>query len=125
MQCKTEGLSRKAKKRCLTLFCLFSVGCSLYLIIESFTRTSKQNLGVAPINVPMHSTQTGDEGTRSLLLMTKKEVEKIERFRHYLDSLGRSASGVKIRDSLLSLRHGLMDSMRVIEKLYELQTSKK
>jgi hypothetical protein len=125
MQRRTEGLSQKAKKWCLTLFCLFSVGCSLYLIIESFTGTSKQNLGVASINVPTHSAQTGDEATRSFLLITKKEVEKIERFRHYLDSLRRSASGVKIRDSLLSVRPGLMDSIRVIEKLYELQASKK
>lgn len=125
MQRKTEGLSHKAKKWCLTLFCLLSVGCSLYLIIESFTGTSKRSLGVAPINVPVHSTQTGEEATRSFHLITKKEFEKIERFRHHVDSLSRSTTGMKIRDSILSLRPGLMDSIRVIENLYQLQNSKK
>lgn len=125
MQRKTEGLSPKAKKYCLLLFCLLSVGCSLYLIIESFIGTSKKNIGVAPIDVPVHAAQNGEKYTRSFLLITKKEFERIARFHHYVDSLGRSAAGIKIRDSLLSLRPGLMDSIRVVEKLYQLQTSKK
>lgn len=125
MQRGTEGLSRKAKKWCLVLFCLFSIGCSLYLLIESFTGASKESLIVAPINVPKYSTQTGEETTRSLHLITKKEFERFARFHHYVDSLGRNATGAKIRDSLLSLRPGLMDSIRVIEKLYQLQTPKK
>jgi hypothetical protein len=125
MQRKTEGLSHKAKMYCLLLFCLLSVVCSFYLIFESFTGTSKQSLGFAPINVPIHSTQTGEEATRSFHLITKKEFERIARFHHYVESLGRSVSGAKIRDSLLSMRPGLMDSIRVIEKLYQLQTLKK
>lgn len=125
MQRKTARLSHKAKMYCLLLFCLLSVGCSLYLILESLASTSKKNLGLAPINIPEHAAQSGEEDTRSIRLITKREFERIERFRHYLDSLGRSATGMKIRDSLLSLRPGLMDSIRVVERLYQLQTSKK
>jgi hypothetical protein len=125
MQRKTNGLSLQARKYSLLLFCILSVGCSLYLIAESFTGSSNKNLIVAPIHVPLHSTKTGEENSHSFLLITKKEFEKIEKFRRYVDSLGGSASGIKIRDSLLSLRPGLMDSIRVIEKLYQLQTSKK
>ena len=125
MQRKTARLSHKAKMYCLLLFCLLSVGCSLYLILESFAGTSKKNLGLAPINVPVHAAQSGEEDTRSFLLITKKEFERIEQFRLYLDSLGRSDTGMKIRDSLLSLRPGLMDSIRAVERLYQLQDSKK
>src|SRR5579875_3282550 len=103
MQRKTNRLSLKKRKYSLVLFCLLSVGCSLYLIVENFTGPSNKNFGVAPIHVPVHSTGTGEEVTRSFLLITRKEFERIERFGHYVDSLGRSAEGMKIRDSILSL----------------------
>lgn len=124
MQRRSERLSQNAKKWWLGLFCLFSVGCSIFLMIKSFTGTSKKNLSVAPIHVPIHSIQTGEENTRSFHLITTEEFERIARFHHYVDSLERSASGAKTRDSLLSLRPGLMDSIRILEKLYQLQTSK-
>lgn len=124
LQRKTNSLSLKARKYSLVLFCLLSVGSSLYLIVESVTGTSNKNLGVAPIRVPVHATQNGEENTRSPLLMTKMEVERIERFRRYMDSLGESPLGRKHRDSLLLIRPGLMDSLRRIETLYQLQTLK-
>ena len=125
MQRKTNGLSLRTRKYSLVLFCLLSVGCSVYVILESLRHNTTKNFGVAPIHVPIHSTETGDEATRSPLLITKKEFERIERFRDYVDSLGRSATGTKIRDSMLSLRPGLMESIRVIENLYQLQNAKK
>jgi hypothetical protein len=125
MQRRANRLSPRAKKYSLVLFCALSVSCSLYLIIEGFKGYSTKDLGVAPIHVPVHTTETGDEATRSPLLITKKEFERIERFRHNVDSLGKSATGTKVRDSMLSLRPGLMDSIRVIEKLYQLQNAKK
>lgn len=125
MQRKTNRLSIKAKKYSLVLFCTLSVGCSMYLIIGSFAGSATKDFNVASIHVPVHSTQTGEETSRSPLLITKKEFEKIERFRQYVDSLGGSAAGMEVRDSLLSLRPGLMDSIRVIENLYQLQNSKK
>ncbi|WP_162944812.1 hypothetical protein [Flavisolibacter nicotianae] len=79
---------------------------------------------MAPIRVPVHATQSGEENTWSPLLITKMEVERIERFRRYMDSLGESPTGRKHRDSLLALSHGLMDSLRMIETLYQLQTLK-
>jgi hypothetical protein len=124
MQRKTNRLSLQARKICLLLFCLLSIGCSLYLIVGSVTGTSNKHLGVASIRVPLHATQNGDENTRSSLLITKKEVERIELFRRHMDSLGESAPGSKHRDSLLALRPGLMDSIRMIEQLYQLQTLK-
>src|SRR5687768_13680173 len=57
---KTKGLSRKAKIYSLLFFCLLSVMSSLYLVIISFIGTLKQRHGVTPINVPIHSTQTGE-----------------------------------------------------------------
>ena len=124
MQRKTNHLSFQARKICLLLFCLLSIGCSLYLIIGSVTGTSNKILVVASIHVPVHATQSGETNTRSPLLMTKTEVERIERFRRHMDSLGESAPGRNHRDSLLALRPGLMDIILMIETLYQLQTLK-
>lgn len=125
MQRKTEKLSLKTVKYGLIFFCLLSVACSLYLIIGSFSNGNKQHFVSVPISIPAHSMQTGDERSRSLFTITKAEFNRIERFRHYMDSLGESPQTAPMRDSILSNRPGLMDSVRFIEKLYELQNIKK
>jgi hypothetical protein len=43
---------------------------------------------------------------------------RIQRFRHYIDSLSASANGRKLRDSLFKKRPGLLDSLRQIENIY-------
>lgn len=125
MQQKTEKFSLKARKWGLLLFCCLSAGCSLYLVVESLRSNKKPVLAPSLIQVPIHSTRTGEENTQSILLITKGEYQKIERFRLYVDSLGRSPQGAATRDSLLFHRPGLMDSIRAIENLYRLQTQKK
>jgi hypothetical protein len=125
MQRKTEKLSCSAKKYCLLLFCMVSVGCSFYLLTACLRHNTGRDLRISSINVPVHSTESGEENTRSFLLITKKEFQRIERFRRYLDSLGRSERGKILRDRILFTRPGLMDSIRVVEKLYQLQSIKK
>jgi hypothetical protein len=124
MQRKSDKLSGGAKKCCLVLFCLLSLGCSLYLILKSFSSSNDKTLMVAPINVPLHSANGGDYDTRSPLLLTKAEFQRIEQFSRYMDSLNSSVSGKRIRDSLLLSRPGLMDSIQVLKRLFQLQTSK-
>jgi hypothetical protein len=125
LQRKTEILSPGAKKYGLALFCLLSMGGSFYLVRESFSPGDQRPLFASPIPPSLHYRKTGEESTRSFLLITKDEFQRMKRFRHYIDSLSRSASGQITRDSLLSLRPGLMDSLQVIERLYQLQSSKK
>lgn len=42
----------------------------------------------------------------------------IIRFRKYIDSLSSTAEGIKVRDSLLRHRPGLIDSIKTVESLY-------
>jgi hypothetical protein len=125
LQGKSERLSNRVKKCWLMAFCLLSVGSSLYMGIKSFGGGNNKTLIVTPINVPVHSSPSVDKSTHSFLIITKDEIRKIERFRLYMDSLGRSLAGKKTRDSILLSRPGLMDSIRVVESLYQLQSSKK
>lgn len=125
MRRKTEGCSCKWVKYCLLLFCLVSLGCSLYLVVGSFRGSGKASLRVNSIDVPVNATKTGEEETSRFLTITKAEFQRIERFKRYLDSLGGSENGKRLRDNGLLSRPGLMDSIRFVEKLYRLQSPKK
>jgi hypothetical protein len=124
MRRKTEGLSCKWVKFCLLLFCLVSLGCSLYLVLGSFHGSGKTSLHVTSIDVPVNATKTGEEETLRFLTITKAELERIERFKRYLDSLGGSENGKRLRSNILLSRPRLMDSIRFVEKLYQLQSPK-
>lgn len=125
MRRKTESLSCKWVKYCLLLFCLVSLGCSLYLVVRSFRGSGKTSLHVTSIDVPVNTTKTGEEETSRFLTITKAEFQRIERFKRYLDSLGGSQNGKRLRKNILLSRPGLMDSIRFVEKLYQLQSPKK
>lgn len=124
LQRKTNKLSSSTKKYCLLLFCFLSVTCSIWLIVQSFDGTKTKRLIVVPISVPAHPVETGEEKLRSYAMITRKEFLRLERFRRYMDSLGGSLSGLRIRDSMLLARPKLMDSIRLIEYLYRLQSPK-
>ena len=125
LQGKTERLSSRVKKYGLIGFCVLFGGFSLYLTINGFNKRSSKKFSVAPIIVPEHTGKAGEQNTRATIIITKKEFQKIERFRHYMDSLGQSVAGREVRNSILRFRPGLMDSIRLIQNLYQLQTSNK
>ncbi len=66
--------------------------------------------------------KTGDENTQSAATITKQEYQRIEYFRHCMDSLARSPSGKAIYDSILNQHAGIMDSVAFLEKIYQSQT---
>lgn len=118
MQRKSDRLSNSIKKSLLISFCLLAGGCSLNLIISSFRTSNHTAFSVAPIKVPEHSTKTREGNKHPSIIATKDEFKKVQRFRYYMDSLSRSLSGKRIHDSILVARPGLMDSVLIIEKIY-------
>lgn len=65
-----------------------------------------------------------DEKIRATSIVAKEEYEKIQRFRQYMDSLERSPSGKKLYNSILINRPGLLDSIILIENIYQSQIKK-
>lgn len=122
MQRQMECLSGRGKLIALFLFCLVAGSLSIYLIVSSLSGKSSASVSVSRIKAPLHTGKTGDENTRSAIVITKQEYQRIERFRHYMDSLARSPSGKPLYDSILKQRPGLMDSVAFIENLYQSQT---
>lgn len=123
MQRQMERLSGKGKLIALSLFCLISGSLSIYLIASSMMgKSSTGTISVSRIKAPLYTGKAGDENTRSATVITKQEYQRIERFRHYMDSLARSPSGKLLHDSILKQRPGLMDSVAFIENVYQSQT---
>jgi hypothetical protein len=55
----------------------------------------------------------------------KEEFQRIENFKIYLDSLVESKAGKRIYDSVIAHRPGLIDSLSILENVYQSQTSEK
>lgn len=124
MQQHIERLSIKSKVIVLVFFCLGGAGFSFLLIAKSFMGNNKTSFRVARIQNAEHIGKSGEEKILATSIVTKQEHEKIQSFRQYMDSLSRSPLGKRTYDSILITRPGLMDSVIVIENIYQSQIKK-
>ncbi len=124
MQHYTERLSRNGKLIMFCVFCLLGGSLSLYLIASSIMRSSASSFTITHFKATPFKGKSGDENTKALVIVTKAEYEKIQHFRFYMDSLASSTSGKKVYDSILNQRPGLMDSILLIENIYQSQNKK-
>lgn len=125
LQRRSEMLSLTCKTFVFIIFCLISVCSCLYLIIKNFEFKISQSYSITPIRVPKQVAQNELQKRQPSVGVTKKEFEKIQKFRFYMDSLARSKTGKRIHDSILINRPGLIDSITIIENLYQLHSSYK
>lgn len=84
-----------------------------------------KSLSITTLQLPGYPRKTPDYRIRNYAAVTAAEYLKIKRFIHYMDSLSQNQQGKKVADSILASRPGLKDSVALIEKLYQLQSSKK
>jgi hypothetical protein len=124
MQKKAEKLSGKGKLMVLLVFVLLAGGYSIYLIGRSFSENQTPSFSIISIKRPANIQETGDELKHTNAILSKSEYERIHQFRQYMDSLVVSASGKTLHDSIVALRPGLMDSIQVIENMYQSQIKK-
>lgn len=124
MERHTERLSVKWKLIVLFFFCLCSGGLSILFIARSLMNNHATSFHVTQVKIPQHIGKSGDEKTKAVTVVTKEEYDKIQHFRKYMDSLARSPSGKKLYDNILTARPGLMDSIILIENIYQSQNKK-
>lgn len=124
MQRKTEKLSGKGKLMMLLIFVLLTGSYSIYLIGKSFSKNPAPSFLIIPIKRPAHIQENGDEAEHANAVISKSEYERIYRFRQYMDSLTRSSTGKVLYDSIVAHRPGLMDSIQIIENIYQSQIKK-
>ncbi|MFH6957258.1 hypothetical protein ACHRV1_07610 [Flavobacterium aquidurense] len=115
---KTAHLTRLNWIVILLCFTVFTSGCSIYLIVNSFSVNKTRNITVTPITKPTNLVPTKEKPLEFNTIISETEFEKITRFRKYMDSLGRSSTGKKIHDSIVLNRPGLLDSLTIVENYY-------
>ena len=121
---RTQHLSRKTLLLLLLTFTALAGGYSIYLIWQSFSGNQANAFSVTSIKKPGHVLQTGDAASQPDMIVSKADYQGIIRFRGYMDSLTRSPTGKATYDSIILNRPGLLDSIRVIEEIYQSQTKK-
>lgn len=124
MQRQTERLSPSEKLIILSLFCLTTASLSLYLIASSVSGRREYSFTVTHLKRSPFAGMSGNENIKAIGIVTKAEYEKIHRFGIYMDSLARSTSGKKHYDSILTKSPGLMDSVILVENIYQSQIKK-
>ena len=124
MQRKTEKFSGKGKLIMLLIFVLLTGGYSIYLIGKSFSGNPTPSFSIISIKRPAHIQENGDEAEHINAVISKSEYERIHWFRQYMDSLAGSPSGKALHDSIVAHRPGLMDSIQIIENIYQSQIKK-
>ncbi len=124
MQRHTERLSVKWKVIILFLFCLYSGWLSVLFIADSLSNNAAVSIHVIQVKTPQHIGKSGVEKNSAITIVSEGENEKIRHFRNYMDSLAKSPSGKKIYDDILIDRPGLMDSIILIENIYQSQINK-
>lgn len=123
MQVKTECLSVKGKIMGLLLFCFVACAYSIYLAATSSSGKQVLPVTLNSIKQPNYIQQSG-ENTRAAAIVNQEEYKKIKRFRQYMDSLAPSPSGKILHDNILIQHPGILDSIMLLENMYQLETKK-
>lgn len=121
---RTQRLSRKTLFLLLLAFIVLAGGYSIYLIGKSFSGNQANSISITSIKKPEHVVQTGESASRPDMIESKTDYQRIIRFRAYMDSLARSPAGKAAYDGIILNRPGLLDSIRLIEEIYQSQTKK-
>ena len=111
-------------KLMLIAFCLSGGGWSVYLVMNSAKKESK-NEEVFNINYPIVSKHLIPENHRPNLSnnqINDATINSIMKFKSYMDSLKNKRS--YLYDSIIRARPFLMDSVRELEKIYLSQNKK-
>jgi hypothetical protein len=116
LQQKSKDLSPTKLKWMLALFCALFIGLGSCIIFTSLQSNRKNVFTVTPIQALPILLEPLPQP-----VLTKEELEKLHRFKIYLDSLSQTKKGKALRDSLLYNRRHLLDTLEVLEKLYAQQ----
>lgn len=112
MQKKTNRMSKATLLGVLALL----VVCSTVYNFSILTDLGKQDkLPVAPITAPVLLQHVKTSPADSI---DTARMERISTFSRYMDSLTQTPQGKALHDSIVRARPGLLDSVRMIEKIY-------
>lgn len=117
---KTVGnMNTKRLKTTVILFAVVFGSVSLYLVINAVTRPAVAKFSVDQVNIPKHFNKAGDEETIGTDYVDEETARNIAAFSQYMDSL--KTFRRPQYDSIITTRPYLMDSVAMLEQVYNLQ----
>jgi len=125
MNKKTKNIPIPTMKIMVVGFWLVCGTYSIYLVTDSVLRKNEnlKTIRIDRMNIPKYIDRSADRSSGVENQVTNGLYEKLQAFRYYMDSLHSSISGRHVYDSILLNRPHLMDSVLLLEQLY--QTNKK
>jgi hypothetical protein len=121
---KTAHWSRRSWTIILIFFTIATSSYSIYVMVDSFSEPDVSSIPITRIVKTTNTIQTHEKMDQLKVVISKGEYEKTIRFRRYMDSLARSPTEKKIKDSINQNRPGLLDSLDKVDKYYHLQNKK-
>lgn len=121
---KTAHWSRTSWIFILIVFTVGTNGYCIYVMVDSFSEPGVSSISITPIVKTTNAIQISKTMDHLKVAISKGNYEKTVRFRRYMDSLGRSPTGKKTKDSINQNRSGLLDSLIIVEKYYHSQFKK-
>lgn len=121
---KTAHWSRRSWTVILIFFTIATSSYSIYVMVDSFSEPDVSSIPITRIVKTRNIIQNHEIMDQLKVVISKEEYIKTIRFRKYMDSLGRSPTGKKIKDSINQNRPGLLDSLDKVDKYYHLQNKK-
>lgn len=117
LACRAASLSSRSLKAATFIICASWIAISTYFIVTAFTKDiPHQSFAFSKIKT-MPLAQAHKRGPSYIHPnITVKEYAALENFRNYMDSLRRNLNPAY--DSILSVRPGLMDSVQLLEDIY-------
>ena len=121
---RSNTLSIKTKRIGFFSFCLLFGTVSLIVLLKGFF-SNNSSVAFTSITVPAYAGKPNKDFHNDESVISKEEFEHIEVFKHYLDSLKGTRSGKLLFDSLMIARPHLLDSISLLENMYQIQSLKR
>jgi len=117
---QTAKLSASKLKIIVVLFIIAWLIAIMYFISSDFANVKPHNtVYISHLKHPSLAGRTVSEKSIPVFTITEDEFKEMQLFRKYMDSLGKHA--IKSYDSILLSRPGLMDSILILEQMYNHQ----
>ncbi len=117
----TANLSVRSLKFAVLIFCTCWFAVSMYFIVTAFVKdTPHSYVIISHLKRPPLINSRIKVNLNTSIKITDEEYKELQQFRKYMDSLRQCSK--KKYDSILSGRSGLMDSVTLLEQIYNQQT---
>ncbi len=118
LQKRTSRETVKTKVVKLVGFVIVAVALNIYLIAASLINTKNNALLVTRIVIPDNIIKRAQQESKVQKLLMQKDYKKIFDLNQHLDNINQTIKGKELYDTLVKMRPGLIDTLKLLENIY-------